>query len=92
MKKFSEKVKLWRWPGDGGWHFVTLDKKLFDKIRAKYGKGMLRINAQIGKTKFETSLLPHNQSLSYLIAIKKSVRYDEDIFDGDEFIIKFEIK
>ena len=92
MKKFSEKVKLWRWPGDGAWHFVTLDKKLYEKIRAKYGKGMLRISAQVGKTKFETSLLPHNMSQSYLIAIRKSVRQSEGLLDGDEFTVKFEIK
>lgn len=89
---FRLKARVWRWPGDGGWHFVTLDKKLFNSIRTKYGKGMIKINGQIGKSKFETSLLPHTQSQSYLIAIKKSVRQSEGILEGDMINIKFEIQ
>lgn len=50
MKKyFVIKAKIWKWPGDAGWHFVTLDKKLSDKIRSVYTRGFVPIVAKCGK-------------------------------------------
>lgn len=90
--KIKIKVKVWRWPGDGGWHFVTLDKKLSKQIRDVYTKGFVRIVAKVGKTSWDTSLFPHKQSESYLLSVKKSVRKEEDIFEGDTVTIGFKIK
>lgn len=83
--------KLWRWPGDSGWHFVTLDKDLSSKIRSVYTKGFVKITAQIGKTKWDTSLFPHKKS-GYLICINKQIRNKEDVLVGDVVKIKFTIK
>lgn len=90
-KNYIIKAKVWRWPGDGGWHFITLDKKLADSIRAVYTKGFVKIEAVIGKTIWNTSLFPHKKA-GYLLCINKSVRKKEDVYAGDEIKIKLTIK
>lgn len=93
MKKvYRIKAKVWRWPGDAGWHLVNIDKKISEQIRKAYPKGFVKINAKIGKTIWDTSLFPHKLSVSYLLSIKASVRKKEGIFEGDETKIDFRIK
>ena len=90
-KNFKIKAKVWRWPGDGGWHFVTLEKELSKKIRDVYTKGFVRVVATVGKTSWDTSLFPHKLSQSYLLSVKKSVRQKENIFEGDSIKLAFKI-
>jgi len=96
-KSFNIKAKVWRWPasagrpGDGGWHFVTLDKKLYEGIRKKYPKGFVRVEAKIKKTIWITSLFPHKNSNSYLLCITKKIRKAEDIFKGDDIKVKINL-
>ncbi len=82
---------MWRWPGDGGWHFITLDRDLTAKIRERYGKGMIRIIARVGISSWNTSLFPHTRDKTYLICIKKIIRQNEDLFENDLVQLKFEI-
>jgi len=91
-KNFSIRAKVWRWPGDAGWHFVNVERAISRVIRAKYTKGFVYVNAKVGKTSWETSLFPHKISESYLLCIKKSVRAREDIWEGDEIKIDFKLK
>jgi hypothetical protein len=88
-REFKINTRVWRWPGDMGWHFVTVDKSISNKIRKVYTKGFVKIKAQIGKTSWDTSLFPHKQSESYLLSIKASVRKKEDILEGDMVRIVF---
>ncbi len=90
-KIFNIKTRVWVWPGIGGWHFVNVDKKISAYIREAYGVGMIKIRATIKKTSWDTSLFPHKNSRGYLLCVKKSVRKSENIFDGDEVSIRFEI-
>ena len=90
-KQFIIKTKIWRWPGDNGWFFVTLDKKLWSKIRLYYPKGMVKIEARLGKSTWKTSLLPHTKSESYLISIKSQIRKKEGILEGDNIKLQFTI-
>lgn len=94
-KNFTIKAKVWRWPGDTGWHFITLDKKLSANIRNVYTKGFVKIQVKIGHTSWSTSLFPHtinkkNKQVEYLICINKKVLRSEGIYPGDE--IKISIK
>lgn len=91
---FSQKAKVWLYPGLGGWHFVTLDKKVSAKIReiAKtYGAGFVKVNITVGKTSWQSALFPHKQSGAYLVSIKKDIRKKEGIFEGDEIAFKIEL-
>ena len=86
MKSLSFSAKVVIWTGNLGWHFVYLPKDLAKKIKEKaktYGGGFVRIEAKIGKTKWETSLFPYKREETYLICIKKQVREKEDIFAGE---------
>jgi hypothetical protein len=90
-REFKIKAEVWRWPGEGGWHFITLDKALSQQIRKSYPKGFVKIKAKIGQTSWDTSLFPHKRSESYLLSVKALVRKKEDIFEGDEAKIGFRI-
>lgn len=85
---FSQKAKVWVYPsppaGGGGWHFITLEKKLSIQIREKHKKGFVKILATVGQSTWPTSLFPHKQSNSYLLCIKASIRKKEGIFSDDE--------
>ena len=89
-KNFTIKTKVWRWPGDGGWHFVTLDKKLSQNIRKVFTKVFVKIRAEIGGSAWDTSLFPHKES-GYLLCVNKKVRSKEGIFEGDDVNIKVKI-
>ena len=97
-KNFNIQAKVWRWPGlpaqagDGGWHFVNLDKKVSKQIRDVYTRGFVKVYATIGRTSWDASLLPSKRDASYLLCVKKLVRQKEGIFDGDMVKIKFKIK
>jgi hypothetical protein len=40
-KTFTIKAKMWMWPGDMPWHFVSLDKELSKNIREAYPKSAI---------------------------------------------------
>jgi len=93
MKKFKLIRKVWLWPGQNPWHFVYVDGKIQDDIISKAKKhhmGMIRVQAQIGRTIWETSLLPFKKENCYLLAIKKDIRKKEDVVDGDTVTIILE--
>lgn len=88
---FSFTAKIWKWPGDMGWYFVHVPRDYFEPIRAKYGKGMIKVSVTIGKTMWDTSLFPHLQSKGYLISVKAKVRKAEDLWEGDEVKVRVKI-
>lgn len=80
---FSFSAKIWKWPGDMGWHFVHVPREYFEPIRANYGRGMIKITATVGKTSWDTALFPHIKDKSFLISIKAKVRKTEGLMEGD---------
>lgn len=91
-KNFVIKAKIWRWPGDGGWHFVTLDKKISTSIRGVYTRGHVPIIAKVLKSIWNASLLWHSMNSVYILCITKKVRKDEALFPGDEIKVNIVIK
>lgn len=90
-KKFKIKAQVWLYPGLGGWHFITLDKKLSKEIHGKYKTGFVKVIATVGKTSWNTSLFPHKQSQAYLLCIKAQIRKKEGIFAGDEIRVTVQV-
>lgn len=96
MKVFNVKAKVWKWNGQGPWHFVYVsdkDSSLIKKIsnaKRKVGFGFIPIEAEVGKTKWTTSLFPTKEG-PYLLSIKASVRKSEGIFEGDMVNVKVKI-
>ncbi len=86
MKVLKFKSQVWRWPGDMGWHFVTLPKKLSEEIKEVgkiYGAGFIKVKATVGDSVWVTALFPHKMSKAYLLSIKKNIRKKEGIWEGD---------
>lgn len=87
MKKLSFTSKVVLYPGAGGWHFAYVDDKQSKKLREiprkkTRGFGSVKVRAKIGTSIWDTSLFPSKEG-PYLLAIKKSVRFEESIEAGD---------
>ena len=91
-KIYTINEKLWRWPGAGGWHFVTIDKRIYTEIRASFGKGMAPITVTLKGHTFDATLFPETKTETYLLAIRKNIRRELDLFDGDSLSLTFSIK
>ncbi len=75
--------KLWIYPGMGAWHFLTVDKKTSKTIKSitshlRRGFGSVKISAQVGKTKWQTSIFPTKDG-EFLLPVKSSVRKVENL-------------
>jgi len=95
MKKNTILGKVFVWPGEMGWHFVYLDKKIAEKIKkiAKtYGSGFVKIRATVGKTSWDTALFPYKKENTFLVALKRDIRMKEGIYVGDEINISIILK
>lgn len=93
---FRIKGKVWRYPGPAGWYFVNTGKKVAADIRFleglyKVGWGYVRVSAKVGHTRWETTLFPSKQH-GYLLAIKASVRKQEEIAEGDILQVEFTLQ
>ncbi len=86
--KFEVKGKVWRYKGEGAWHFVYVPEKLSQQIKdtarnkSKAGFHFVKVKATVGKTTWNTSLFPTKDG-PYLLAIKADVRHKESIAEGD---------
>ena len=83
-------VWLWRAapPAKGSWHFMTIDADTAAHIRTAAagrsgGWGSVKVSAQIGTTKWQTSLFPHKQLGGYMLPLKAEVRKSEHLSEGD---------
>ena len=93
---FAFSAELWRWPGgegSGAWHFVRLDGETGEAISAlalmrrleggqRRGWGSLKVEAQIGESRWPTSIFPEKGG-TWLLPVKKSVRSAESLSAGD---------
>lgn len=83
MKSFGIRGKVWRYPGEAGWHFVYVSKDISQKIKgSKKGSTFVRVKASMGKTSWTTSLFPTKDG-PFLLAIKADVRKKEMVEEGD---------
>lgn len=94
--EFTVRTQIWRWKGEGGWHFAYVPLKPSAQIRERYGRtaggwGSIRVSVRVGKTQWKTSLFPHRKSKSYLFAIKADVRKAEQLAEGDRITAKISV-
>ena len=70
--KLIVKGEVWKYPGPASWYFVYVGDKESKKIKSssksskRVGFGFVPIEAQIGKTKWKTTLFPSKEG-PYLI-------------------------
>jgi hypothetical protein len=92
MKPFTFIARVWKWPGDMAWHFINIPRERYEKIRAQYPRGMVKVTTTIGKTSWDTALFPHSKTKSFIMPIKQLIRKKESIFAGEEVKIRIEFK
>lgn len=78
--KFSG--ELWFWKGPAPWHFITVPDEQCGPLEATsasvtYGWGMIPVTAQIGATRWKTSLFPREGR--YVVPVKAWVRRAEGV-------------
>lgn len=84
---FRIREKVWRYPGPAGWFFVNTGREVAEALRffenfEKVGWGYIKVTAQLGRTRWDTTLFP-TKAKDFLLAIKASVRKTEGIQEGD---------
>jgi len=77
---------IWYWKGPAPWYFVTVpDEECLELEEAStfvsYGWGMIPVTAQIGGTRWATSLFPKDGR--YIVPVKAAVRKAEGLKEGD---------
>lgn len=105
-KSFHFKARVVVWAGSGykdkgeqkgAWRFARVPENISAKIKKlqegklRRGWGAVYADAKVGKTKWRTSIFPDRHSSTYLLPLKKEVRYEENLYDGEEFLFKIEI-
>ena len=78
--------ELWFWKGPSPWHFITVPEEECGALEVtstsvSYGWGMIPVAAQIGRTKWKTSLWPKDGR--YIVPVKAWVRKAEGLDLGD---------
>lgn len=85
--EFTFKAKVWVYPGQAGWHFISVPKKESTRIKALFGGlqrgfGSFPVTATIGKTSWHTSIFPDSKTGMYLLPVKALVRTAEKVTNG----------
>ena len=90
--EFNGKIFIWRGPSP--WFFVAVPAEQSEDIKAissivTYGWGVIPVVVRIGKTEWQTSLVPKDGL--YLVPIKASVRKAEKLEEGDSVTIHLDV-
>src|SRR3989344_7647772 len=100
--KFKSKVIVWREgnrDGDdkGAWRFARVPEDISAKIkemqkgRLRRGWGAVYAKAKIRKSEWVTSVFPDRHSATYILPLKKQIRYEENLYDGIDINVSIEI-
>ncbi|GAA2529686.1 DUF1905 domain-containing protein [Winogradskya humida] len=83
--------EVWFWRGPAPWHFVTVPEEGCAAIaevaaEVSYGWGMIPVDAEIGGTRWTTSLWPKDGR--YVVPLKTWVRKAEGIDVGEVVTVR----
>ncbi|TAJ13715.1 DUF1905 domain-containing protein [Patescibacteria group bacterium] len=86
-KTYTFKAKLWIYPGNTAWHFVTINKVLAkkindDRMEPRGGWGSIPMTVSVGDTVWDTSIF-WSKDGTFLLPIKNEVRKKEGIYADD---------
>ena len=97
--KFKSKVIIWGANAydKGAWRFARVPEGISAKIKEmqkgklRRGWGAVYARAKIRKTEWVTSIFPDRHSATYILPLKKEIRYEENLYDGSEFTFSISI-
>ena len=85
---------IWYWRGPAPFHFVTVPDPESAALESAsslvtYGWGMIPVAAQIGRTRWTTSLWPKDGG--YVVPLKTAVRTAEELEVGDTVTLRLTV-
>jgi hypothetical protein len=85
--KYTFTATPWQYKPPGGWHFVSLPRKISDEIRNNFGReeegwGRLKATAKTGNSEWTTAIWYDTKSNAYLLPLKAEIRNKEKILAG----------
>ncbi len=101
--KFKSKVTVWAGSGyekadnSGAWRFARVPENISAKIKElqkgkpRRGWGAVYAKAKIKKSEWTTSIFPDRHSSTYLLPLKKQIRFQENLYDGIDINVSIEI-
>lgn len=90
-KPFEVTGKVKIFPQKGGWHYISVPLKISKPLSDLADRGLIAIKAAVGKTSWDTSLLPMGDG-THFIALPAKVRKPEDINLGDKVKVSFTLR
>ena len=86
--------EVWFWRGPSPYHFVSVPDDESAELqeasgRVTYGWGMIPVAAQIGGTRWTTSLFPKDGG--YVVPLKDVVRKAEALDVGDQVTVRLHV-
>jgi hypothetical protein len=97
VTSYSFSAELWLYPGEAGWHFLTLPADVAEDLREeaaafRKGFGSVKVTAEISGHSWQTSVFPDSKSGSYLLPVKRAIRAAARISAGDEVAVQLDIE
>jgi hypothetical protein len=86
--------EIWHWRGPSPYHFVTVPEDESAELQGAaalvtYGWGMIPVTAQVGTTRWTTSLFPKDGG--YVVPLKDAVRHAESLSVGDAVLVRLTV-
>jgi len=86
---------VWRWSGNGAWHFLTVPEDVTDEIDERTplrgGFGSVKVEVTIGGSTWRTSLFPSREAGAFILPIKKAVRVAEGCEEGSRVRVRLTV-
>ena len=81
--EFEDNVKQWQNEA-AGWFYVNMPTEYYDELMDfanmhKRGFRSLRVEAELGASKWNTSIFPDKSSKTFLLFLKKDIRNKEKL-------------
>jgi hypothetical protein len=88
--------EIFRWDArTDSWYFTALPVDLSEQIREiprpARGFGSVRVLAQVGRSRWRTSIFPDSSHGAYVLPLKKSVRDAESLVDGGPISVRLDV-
>lgn len=86
--EFSFAATLWRWPKRPAWHFVTVPFDVADEVEdvvtERGGFGSVRVEVRVGASVWFTSMFRSRGHQSLILPVKRQVRDENLLGEGDK--------
>lgn len=91
MKPYKVSVVVKLFPQKGGWHYISVPKRITKDLSIFADRGLIPVSVTIGKTTWNSSLLPMGDG-THFIALSAKVRKAESISIGDKVEASFIVR